>query len=584
MNIPAVVFEADSPNPKAVAGPRKSDFSFAGVPEFYRAHGSNSSVVVYVISVRDADLVSEKFREAVVDRGRKLSAKGLKYYLFFDRERISLVRAYYNKTGKFIAGVCRFLADSYEEGQRGLCIIGLEPEAAQDGGPKVSSLSEGCEVPRLLSDLLKIAEEGAAPMQKAAHVPKEPAAPLVKDVPPEPCGEDEFDINPEIPKEICGNTRSIIQLRRVTAQAAQVDFPVLILGDTGTGKDLVARMIHHCHTWRNQTGSMMTVNCPGIPKELLEAELFGVEKDFPNRGMPLKIGLWELADKGTLFLDEIGDLRLDHQAKILRALQTGEFYRVGGTTPIKVDARVVAATNKDIYSMMENETFREDLYRRFKFIIYTPKLSERREDIPLLAEHHWEKMPYNKGKLSQECKEALKGMSWPGGLREIHQTLDTMFVFHQKEKVFGPGHLERAVLYLAQGRKIHLTPGKETVEGHRNLCLRHLKRTYGAVRHTYYQCRPFFHFNEGPEAADQARRALQGLVEDLEHLCQEPLLFHGHDTCSEVNAFRGKTTFFLGVWQDSRQNAQRFWNKEMKSAFKDIRGTIHREIESLLRG
>ncbi len=160
-------------------------------------------------------------------------------------------------------------------------------------------------------------------------------------------------------------------MRQLILHAAQTDVPVLIVGDTGTGKEIVARQIHE-YSDRKKMGAFVAVNCGAIPHNLLESELFGHEKGAFTGSIKQKKGLWESVGKGTIFLDEIGDLSLDHQVKILRALQEGTIRRLGGIAEIKVNARVIAATNRDLYSMVQTGQFREDLFFVFEFSIFLP--------------------------------------------------------------------------------------------------------------------------------------------------------------------------------------------------------------------
>jgi DNA-binding NtrC family response regulator len=210
--------------------------------------------------------------------------------------------------------------------------------------------------------------------------------------------------------------------------AKSPDTPILILGETGTGKELIASAIHYRSP--NFKGPFMTVNCAAIPKDLIESELFGYEKGaFSGAGALGKKGLIEEAANGTLFLDEMGDLSLETQAKLLRFLETGEFYRVGGTKKLHIETRIVSATNKDLDSMIEKGLFRKDLYFRVGVIkVQAPSLNERRGDIMPLAKHFIMEFSNKFGKaftdISANAENALMTHNWTGHVRELKNLIE----------------------------------------------------------------------------------------------------------------------------------------------------------------
>lgn len=227
------------------------------------------------------------------------------------------------------------------------------------------------------------------------------------------------------PREIVGRSAAILDLLKRIAVLSQSTVTVLIQGETGTGKELVARALHEASGPR---GAFVAVNCGGIVPTLLESELFGHEKgSFTGAGMR-KIGKLELAAEGTIFFDEIGDLPFDLQAKLLRALQEAEFERVGGTEPIQLHARVMAATHRDLDAEVRGGTFRQDLFFRLAVArLHVPPLRERTEDIPLLAEFLLGRISAQLGRplvrLSPEALNKLEGESWPGNVRELENVL-----------------------------------------------------------------------------------------------------------------------------------------------------------------
>jgi two-component system nitrogen regulation response regulator NtrX len=229
--------------------------------------------------------------------------------------------------------------------------------------------------------------------------------------------------------EILGSSEPMGRLKQQIAQAAPTNGWVLITGENGTGKELVARQIHLQS--RRAAEPFVEVNCAAIPEELIESELFGHEKGAFTGAIARKLGKFELADRGTLFLDEIADMSLKTQAKVLRVLQESKFERVGGTEPIEVDVRVIAATNKDLEKEIAANGFREDLYYRLAVIpFHVPSLRERREDVAALARAFVEEFCAESGTRTKEiapkAMELLQRYSWPGNVRELRNLMERL--------------------------------------------------------------------------------------------------------------------------------------------------------------
>ena len=228
-------------------------------------------------------------------------------------------------------------------------------------------------------------------------------------------------------EEIIGESLGLKRVLKQVETVAEQDVTVLILGETGTGKDLIARAIHRLSPRRDRT--LVKLNCAAIPTGLLESELFGHEKGAFTGAIAQKIGRLELAHQGTLFLDEVGDLPLEIQPKLLRALQEKEFERLGGTRTIPVDIRLVAATNRNLEKMVADREFRTDLYYRLRvFPISIPPLRERREDIPLLVRYfvakHAIRMDRKIESIPSEIMKALTKWDWPGNIRELENFVE----------------------------------------------------------------------------------------------------------------------------------------------------------------
>jgi len=238
-----------------------------------------------------------------------------------------------------------------------------------------------------------------------------------------------------LPREVVGRSPSFTHVLEIVRQVAPSRSTVLLSGESGTGKELVTNLLHHLSPRSDRP--LVKVNCAAIPETLLEAELFGYEKGAFTGALQQKKGRFDLAHEGTLFLDEVADMSLTLQAKLLRFLQEGEFERVGSEETIKIDVRLVAATNQNLVDAIESRLFREDLYYRLNVIsIHLPPLRERRDDIPLLAEFFIQKYAAeNKRKISgisHDCLDALISYPWPGNIRELENVMEQMVVMTQE--------------------------------------------------------------------------------------------------------------------------------------------------------
>ena len=231
--------------------------------------------------------------------------------------------------------------------------------------------------------------------------------------------------------EIIGNSKQIKSIKKLIIKVANTNARILITGSNGTGKELVAKQIHEKSNRNNQ--SFVEVNCAAIPSELIESELFGHEKGSFTSAYKQKIGKFEQATNGTLFLDEIGDMSLNAQAKVLRALQENQISRVGGNKSIKVNPRIIAATNKNLNQEIKNGNFREDLFHRLNVIpIHVPTLKERIEDIKPLSDYFLKTICNEQGvslkKITENALLELKKMNWSGNIRELKNIMERLVI------------------------------------------------------------------------------------------------------------------------------------------------------------
>jgi DNA-binding NtrC family response regulator len=231
--------------------------------------------------------------------------------------------------------------------------------------------------------------------------------------------------------DMIGLSPALVKIKETIEKVAPTDARVLITGENGVGKELVARAIYEKSNRLN--GPFVEVNCSAIPTELIESELFGHEKGSFTSAIKQRIGKFEQANGGTLFLDEIGDMSLSAQSKVLRALQEGKITRVGGEKEIKIDVRILAATNKDLLKEIEAKNFSLDLYHRLSVIlIHVPALNDRKEDIPLLIDHFLktinEEYRHPEKKIEQSAIEALQQYNWTGNIRELRNIIERLVI------------------------------------------------------------------------------------------------------------------------------------------------------------
>src|SRR5512143_1228802 len=245
-------------------------------------------------------------------------------------------------------------------------------------------------------------------------------------------------VRKESPFEFIGRSRQLRDILALIQKVAPTDSPVFIQGESGTGKELVANTVWHFSTRKN--APFIALNCASLSENLIESEIFGHEKGAFTSAYQMKHGLVEVADKGTLFLDEIGEMPIALQAKLLRFLDSGEFRRVGGNKTLRVDVRLIAATNKDLPSLIKKGAFREDLYYRLNVINLTiPALRERKEDIAELSQHFLKKYAKKLSKaiadFTPEALELLTGYHWPGNVRELENVIERAVILCESDTI-----------------------------------------------------------------------------------------------------------------------------------------------------
>jgi formate hydrogenlyase transcriptional activator len=324
-----------------------------------------------------------------------------------------------------------------EEGVRSFCLVPLTTARRRLGALAVGSFEEhhyggaGLEFLQQVAKQVAVAVENALAFQQIAEL---------KDK----LSKEKLYLEEEIQtaynfEEIVGDSRALKLVLKEVQTVAATDSTVLILGETGSGKELVARALHNRSNRRERT--FVKLNCAAIPTGLLESELFGHEKGAFTGAIATKIGRFELADRGTIFLDEVGEIPLDLQVKLLRVLQEQEFERLGSTRTIRVNVRVIAATNRDLDRMVKEQAFRSDLYYRLKvFPVTVPPLRDRPEDIPLLVRHFAQKFAQRMKKrietIPSEAMQALQTYHWPGNVRELENFIERAVILTHGPDLF----------------------------------------------------------------------------------------------------------------------------------------------------
>ncbi|MBE9544093.1 MAG: sigma-54-dependent Fis family transcriptional regulator [Proteobacteria bacterium] len=513
----------------------------------------------------------EKFRrliDVVVDRGTKNIRKGLADYLTgLSGEKIPIIDGNYTSAGRLLQGIQALLDRATGIGEKKLYIIGAAGQLFdaiwQQTGDKAGETRNHLDA--VMKDPLqqpRIAEVNSWLLQELGQ---------------------HCDLPAELSTRYLGNSEDAGLVRLLIMLAAKNVSPVLILGDTGTGKEIVARQIHQ--NSQQSEGPFIPVNCGAIPEDILESELFGhIRGAFTNAFID-RVGLWVAAKDGTLFLDEIGDLSLANQAKILRALTDRQIRPVGLTKEIEINSRIIAATNRDLFAMVQTGEFREDLYYRLRsFFIRTPSLRNNRGDIPPIAQILWRRITKEKSKpLPSEIISELKKHSWPGNIRELKMMLTYLNNLFPNQNL-RLAHL-RSVFYIeGRSKKTGEAPVSEKdLILHRAECLRHLKRAHEVIHACCYDARLLVKSHpRAKQDPESAQRNLTFRFHELKRLCRrDPLLFHSKETFDLVNAIKGKITWFLGLLQKDHRDARKYWELEVKAAFENVQTALFNGIEKI---
>ena len=446
------------------------------------------------------------FGEAVVDCGEKPESKELARLMLGKRKvfksKVPVIAAGFETAGRVKQGVRALLEQARSRGEENIYVIGIRDELFQE-------LWGLCE-PAGARARRKVRSQDAGELLSPEYLESS----LVEMMEPK-------EIPAALSAKYVGDSESVQNVLQLIMRAAGTDAPVLVLGETGTGKGIVAGQIHYNSARKGHP--FITVNCSSIPTELFELEFFGCVENLTHRA-PARIGHCEAAGSGTLFLDEVADLSLFHQGKLLRVLEEKEFWRIGSRQPAKFKARVIAATNRDLFEMTRSGAFRDDLYYRLRgMMIFTPALRTHCEDIPMLASGFWASISSGKAPpLSAKVLAELRTYPWIGNVRDLRLFLNAAYSCFGR-KPLDIRHMRMLWLseeHMRSGRLSRAAAGKPTNPPWVD-CLQHLRQVTEIMQAVRETLKPLD--GAGPPAGPQAqamREAALNRLNEIDVLCQ----------------------------------------------------------------
>lgn len=493
MQIRALIFKGED-----TESPQSTELDLDGLADLEDIR-NQSLPRVYLVQDEDLNEI-RKFEKIIVDRGIKHKAKGLSK-LLLGHTLYPVIEGNFDNERQLGRSIRTLLNNARKKQDLNAFFIGIKKPVFQTILQKSKSHGELENQAMPIEHFPDITSWMVHELSPVCHVPQ------------------------DLMDRYIGISSKSMLVRQHIVLAANSDKEVLILGDTGTGKEIVAREIYSRSNRKNK--EFQVINCGGISTTLFESELFGHAKGAFTGAIKDKAGLWEKAHGGTLFLDEIGDLHIDSQVKILRALEDGEIKRVGGLETIRVNTRVIAATNRDLFAMSQRGEFREDLYHRLHgILIRTHALRNNIEDIPVLADHFWKNITReNYRPLPMEIVDCLKLYSWPGNVRELKKVLEKLHGY------FGGDNLRldhlRGVFWMEGQEALWLVKASKVEPGLKNkiieqaaAALNHLKRSQEDIRSLEIQ---FERIKSGNEKTLDI--TFKFGIYELEALCRQPSLF-----------------------------------------------------------
>jgi DNA-binding NtrC family response regulator len=508
--------------------------------------GSGSLPAVIAVRSSTLDLFAEH-SELFVNKRRKDPRKGLAQVLLGHGARFPFIDGKFASLGRLKQSAAALVKHAEGEGERGIYIVGVTDDLFSEAWRRASS-------------------DGAF----AGTVGNESGiARLLRPLPGESA----------VAKRYWGESSDYHKVRQYILYAARNEDPVLVIGETGTGKGIIAREIHER---QRPNKPFITVNCAAIPGELFEAELFGYVKGaFTGALGTGKMGHWERANGGTLFLDEIGDLRLDHQAKILHALHDRQILRVGGQHSIEISARIVAATNRSLWGMVQSGRFRADLYYRLRnFVILTPVLRDHPGDIRAIAQELWARITHANASLPKEILDDLCKHRWPGNVRELRSVLGTLYNFFSfrienltrddLNEVF-----QECGLAAAYGLSDYelAEPGLLKMD-----CLRKIMHADETIHACEEALKPLI---EGRRLTAAERNTLTRLWAEVRGVLQNRLLFGSHETYEAVAQVEAGLSKLLNLAPRKAAELSAFFHSDLEPAMRAAIDRLFVELEKL---
>lgn len=525
---------------------------------------SNHLRAAFVVSRNDLQLFLA-FKEAVVDCGEKPESKELAR-LMLGKRKVPAVATRFAKAGRVKQGVRALLKKAGSRREENIYVIGIRDELFQElwglceraaaGGRRRKG--RGQDAGDLLSP--EYLESSLLEMMEPREIPAALSAKYV------------------------GESESVQNVLQLIMRAAGADAPVLVLGETGTGKGIVARQIHD-HSAR-KGHPFVPVNCSAIPTELFELEFFGCVENLTHKA-PARIGHCEAAGSGTLFLDEVADLSLFHQGKLLRLLEEREFFRIGSRRPIKFLARVVAATNRDLFEMARTAAFRDDLYYRLRgMMIFTPALRSHCDDIPMLANAFWASISSGKvPPLSAKVLAELQAYPWNGNVRDLKLFLNAAYSCFGRTPL-GIRHIRLLWLseeHMRSGRLSRAATGKPTNPPWVD-CLQHLRQVTELMQAVRETLKPLERPDPlGAAEAQTIREAVLNRLNEIDALCQNQKRFDieaMQSVAGVLNDVNGALRLLCVYLEKDRPRATA-QKKTVERKIKRAQPVIRRGIETL---
>ena len=491
-------------------------------------------------------------KDLYIDKGTKHDRVPLTRYLK-GNNKIPIVTASFASYGRLMQSMTRALQHLHEAGERGLYIIALDDERFNELAT-VSS-PEDSSPPKIIAGGSSTKQDGVGALRELNRL-------LATKVVPQ-----------SLINSYLGSSTTAQLIRNLILHAADHQNPVLVVGDSGTGKEMIAHQIHL--NGPRHSGHYIPVNCAAIPDHLFESELFGHTKGAFTGASSARLGAFQSADNGTLFLDEIGELPLPQQAKLLRVLQEQKIKPIGAEYETRVDVRIIAATNRDLHAMVAQGQFREDLYYRLRgFLIRTQPLRQHIEDLLPIATTLWEQMGAGRyPALNSDVLNLMLNYSWPGNVRELKMVLNSLSSLFGDVGTLTDRHLH-AVFQLQGQELVTNNPTQAPSRCHAPECLRHLGNVEEVIQATHYLTDPLLNtLGKDDEIVAAVTVQLRYRINELDELIFFTERFYHDELLQEVSHYRDA---LLQLWQQLKAGE----STKAVAWWSDRKGELYQRIHS----